>query len=75
MAVGEFVSVATQRDIEKATINNSTLKNKFCKQDNGGEIKLHIDNGTSIFENKPIDNNLVVSPLFMTLSRTSRAKR
>ena len=67
--------MATQRDIEKATINNSTSKNELYKQDSGGEIKLHIDNGTSIFENKPIDNNLVVSPLFMTPSRTSRAKR
>ncbi|XP_057469526.1 vacuolar iron transporter homolog 5-like [Actinidia eriantha] len=75
MAVGEFVSVATQRDIEKATISNSTSKNELYKQDNGGEIRLHIENGTSIFENKPIDTNLVVSPVFMTPSLTIPCKK
>ncbi|XP_059623383.1 vacuolar iron transporter homolog 3-like [Cornus florida] len=63
MAVGEFVSVSTQRDIEReAAVGNSSSRTEACSQDHGaGEIKLHITdtaNGTK----PPFETNVAVSP-------------
>ncbi|XP_028064365.1 vacuolar iron transporter homolog 1-like [Camellia sinensis] len=55
MAVGEFVSVSTQRDIEKETLCHSS-KTEQHGEENGGEIKLHITtspNGTTVIDTNP----------------------
>ncbi|KAA8547625.1 hypothetical protein F0562_004054 [Nyssa sinensis] len=60
MAVGEFVSVSTQRDIEKTMIDNCNSKTGSCRGDDGGDIKLHISTGS--IETKPAETNLAMSP-------------
>ncbi|KAI8020593.1 hypothetical protein LOK49_LG04G01404 [Camellia lanceoleosa] len=55
MAVGEFVSVSTQRDIEKETLCHPS-KTEQHGEENGGEIKLHITtgpNGTTVIDTNP----------------------
>ncbi|CAK9147674.1 unnamed protein product [Ilex paraguariensis] len=70
MAVGEFVSVSTQRDIESITVKAPNSKPTHNKDDDGADIKLQITTGASLalIGTKQPEANLSVSPV-LTPSR------
>lgn len=75
MAVGEFVSVSMQRDIEEATVSQCTAKSKLCKQDDK-VIKLDVvaSPPPTVVETMPAQINTPLSPAVTPSKGTPCAK-